>query len=73
MSTCEESQLPATTHSKRREPESGYASRMRAIANQIAKGEFKVKTYVDGGQRWCDYRDLAAFPDECRDRAETSA
>ena len=32
MSTCEESLLPATTHSKRQELESGYASRMRAIA-----------------------------------------
>ena len=45
----------------------------QTIYNQIAKDEFKVKTYVDGGQRWCDYRDLAAFLDGCRDRAETRA
>ncbi len=45
----------------------------QTIYNQIANGEFKVTTYVDGGQRWRDYRDLAAFLDECRDRAETPA
>ena len=45
----------------------------QTIYNQIAKGEFKVKTYVDGGQRWRDYRDVAAFLDGCRDRAETPA
>ena len=45
----------------------------QTIYNQTAKGEFKVKTYVDGGQRWCDYRDLAAVLDGCRDRAETPA
>ena len=45
----------------------------QTIYNQIVKGEFKVKAVVDGGQRWCDYRDLAAFLDGCRDRAETPA
>lgn len=38
----------------------------QTIYNQIAKGEFKVPTYVDGKQRWCDYRDLAAYLDSVR-------
>lgn len=43
------------------------------IYNQIAQGTFKVKTYVDGGKRYADYRDLAAYLDEVRAHATTPA
>lgn len=43
------------------------------IYNQIAKGEFGLKTYVDGGKRYADYRDLASYLDEVRGRATTPA
>lgn len=33
------------------------------IYNQIAQGTFKVKTYVDGGKRFADYRDFATYLD----------
>ena len=38
----------------------------QTIYNKIAKDEFKVRTYVDGGKRFADYRDLAAYLDCCR-------
>lgn len=38
----------------------------QTIYNRIAKGEFKVPTYIDGGKRFCDYRDLAAYLDQAR-------
>lgn len=41
------------------------------IYNQIAQGVFKVPTYVDGGKRFCDYRDLARYLDEVRGHAAT--
>ena len=37
------------------------------IYNQIAAGTFKVPTYVDGGKRFCDYRDLASYLDRVRE------
>ena len=43
------------------------------IYNQVAKGEFAVPTYLDGGKRWCDYRDVAKYLDVCRARAKTQA
>lgn len=43
------------------------------IYNQVAKGEFSVPTYMDGGKRWCDYRDVAKYLDVCRARATTQA
>lgn len=43
------------------------------IYNQIAQGTFRVKTYVDGGKRYADYRDLAAYLDEVSGRATTPA
>lgn len=44
------------------------------IYNQVAQGVFQVPTYVDGGKRWADYRDVATYFDACRARAaaETS-
>lgn len=41
------------------------------IYNQLAKGEFHIPTYLDGGNRFCDYRDVAAYIDDCRARAKT--
>ena len=40
------------------------------IYNQIAAGTFAVPTYVDGGKRFADFRDVAAYLDECRVRAK---
>lgn len=44
----------------------------QTIYNKIAKGEFKVLTYVEGGKRYCDYRDLAKYLDEMRATAKAS-
>ena len=38
----------------------------QTIYNKIAKGEFKVPTYVDGGKLYSDYRDVAAYLDSFR-------
>jgi hypothetical protein len=38
----------------------------QTIHNRIAKGEFKVPTYVDGKKRYADYRDVAAYLDSFR-------
>lgn len=43
------------------------------IYNQIAQGTFRVKTYVDGGKRYADYRDLASYLDEVSGRVKTPA
>ena len=37
-----------------------------AIYNQISAGTCPVKTYLDGGKRWADYRDVAEHFDRCR-------
>lgn len=39
------------------------------IYNQISAGNFAVKTYVDGGKRYADYRDVAEHMDKCRELA----
>ena len=38
----------------------------QTIYNKIAKGEFSLRTYVDGGKRFADYRDVAAYLDSLR-------
>lgn len=38
----------------------------QTIYNKISKGEFMVPTYVDGGKRFADYRDVAAYLDFLR-------
>lgn len=43
------------------------------IYNKVSSGTFEVKTYVDGRERFADYRDVAEYFDECRDRATTPA
>lgn len=35
----------------------------QTVFNKIAKGELMIPTYLDGGKRFCDYRDLAAYLD----------
>ena len=37
-----------------------------AVLNQISANTFPIKTYKDAGQRWADYRDVAAHFDQCR-------
>lgn len=37
-----------------------------AVYNQISAGTCPVKTYIDGGKRWADYRDIAAHLDQCK-------
>lgn len=37
--------------------------------NMVAQGSFPVKTYLDGGKRWADYRDVAEYLDEQRKKA----
>lgn len=37
-----------------------------ALYNQISAGTCPVKTYLDCGKRWADYRDVAEYFDQCR-------
>lgn len=39
------------------------------LRNQISAGTCKVPTYVDGGKRWADHRDVAAYFDWLRESA----
>lgn len=39
------------------------------LRNRLSAGTFKVRTYVDGGTRYADYRDVAEYLDECRQSA----
>lgn len=36
------------------------------LYNQVSAGTCAVKTYVDNGKRWADYRDVAQHFDELR-------
>lgn len=40
-----------------------------AVLNQISAGTFPIPTYKDGGKRYADYRDVAAYFDNCRQAA----
>lgn len=40
-----------------------------ALYNQLSAGTCPIKTYLDGGKRWADYRDVAKHLDECRELA----
>lgn len=42
------------------------------IYNQVAKKTFVVPTYLDGGKRFADYRDVANYLDKCRLLAQTN-
>lgn len=39
------------------------------LRNRVSAGTLKVPTYVDGGTRYADYRDVAQYLDECRQSA----
>ena len=41
-----------------------------ALFNRLAKGECPIATYLDGGRRYADYRDVASYFDACRARAK---
>jgi hypothetical protein len=43
------------------------------IHNQLARKAFPIRTYLDAGRRWADYRDVAAYLDECRAGADSLA
>lgn len=43
------------------------------IYNQLGKGTFEIPTYIEGGKRFADYRDVATFLDAARERATTLA
>lgn len=40
--------------------------------NQVSKGTLEVPTYLEGGKRFADYRDVATYLDACRARASCS-
>ena len=44
-----------------------------SIYNQLSAGTFPVPTYLDGKLRFADYRDVAAYLDDCRTRAKVTA
>lgn len=40
-----------------------------ALYNQLSAEKCPVKTYVDSGKRWADYRDVAEHLDQCKELA----
>lgn len=44
-----------------------------AVHNQISAGTFPIATYLDGGKRWADFRDVAEHLDRCREAARMAA
>jgi hypothetical protein len=40
-----------------------------AVLNKVSDGTMPIKTYMDAGKRWADYRDVAEHIDGCRARA----
>lgn len=40
-----------------------------AVYNQVSDGTLPVKTYLDGGKRWADYRHVAEHLDACYEQA----
>jgi len=38
------------------------------LRNRQSAGTLKVPTYVDGGTRFADYRDVAEYLDSCREQ-----
>lgn len=40
-----------------------------SLYNQLSAGTCAVKTYLDGGRRFADYRDVAAHLDQCHQAA----
>jgi hypothetical protein len=44
-----------------------------AARNQLHAGTFPIVTYLDGGKRWADVRDVAEHLDAMRARAREAA
>lgn len=42
------------------------------IRNQVSAGTFPIPTFLDAGGRFADYRDVAAYVDRCRERAQAA-
>jgi len=42
-----------------------------SLYNQISAGTCPIKTYLDSGKRWADYRDVAEHLDACRAHASS--
>lgn len=42
---------------------------VKTLYNQITAGTLGVKTYLDAGKRWADYRDVAEYFDRVRELA----
>lgn len=42
----------------------------QTIANRISRGVFECRTYVDGGKRFADVRDVAEYLDRARSGAQ---
>lgn len=40
-----------------------------SVRNRISEGKLPIVTYVDGGKRWADYRDIAEYIDRCRPKS----
>lgn len=40
-----------------------------SVYNQLSAGTFPIRTYLDQGKRYADYRDVADYLDQCRQRA----
>lgn len=38
----------------------------KTVQNKIAASTLGIRTYVDGGKRWADVRDVAEYFDACR-------
>jgi hypothetical protein len=43
------------------------------IRNQLSAETFEIPTYMDGGKRWADVRDVAEYFDRGRARATRAA
>lgn len=41
----------------------------KTVQNKAAANTLGIKTYVDGGKRWVDVRDVAEYFDACRANA----
>jgi len=40
------------------------------LRRRISAGDFEIPTYLDGGKRWADIRDVDAYLDACRQQAQ---
>jgi hypothetical protein len=45
----------------------------KSVANTASKPDFPIRTYLDGGTRYADVRDVMAYLDARREQQETPA